>query len=110
VESAKKALVAAVPSARTPGRPLAEGLLEFEELLRGAQAEMDAWRHPALHTEWTGCDRGIAEALRRAEALRLRAPDLGFEPMLAAISDLIAPLEPFEPAAEGFRALGSRLR
>jgi hypothetical protein len=110
VEQAKEALVAVVPSARTPGSPLAEGLFTFEHGVREAAKGMAGWRHEELASEWDACSEGIAEALRRTERLRLEAPDLGFEPMLAAVGDLIAPLEAFEAAAERFRALGSRLR
>lgn len=110
VEEAKEALIAVVPSARAPGRPLADGLFAFESGLGHAAAAMGGWRHPDLASEWEACSGGITEALRRAEQLRMEAPELGFEPMLAAVGDLIAPLEAFEAAAERFRSLGSRLR
>jgi len=102
--------VEAVPSARAPGRSLAEALFEFEERLRTAEEEMAAWRHRAVAVEWAGCEEGIEEALRRARALRLRAPELGFESLLARVSELIDPLEPFEDAARKFQELGASLR
>jgi hypothetical protein len=110
VEAAKEAAVAAVPSARAPGIPLAECVFRFERELGLAQGRMDAWRHDDLTAEWEACLAGVAQALRRAEDLRMRAPDLGHESLLFELADLIAPLEPFEQAAQRFRALGSRLR
>lgn len=107
VERAKEALVAAVPTARSPGRPLAEALAEFEDELREAESRMAAWRHEELERERTSCRDGLREALRRAEVLRLDAPELGFEPLLATVGDLIAPLEAFETAAERLRELGA---
>jgi hypothetical protein len=99
VERAKEAVVAAVPSARAPGRPLAEAVFEFEARLDAAQAGMDAWRGDAVATEWEACRGGITEARARAERLRLEAPELGFESLLAAIQELIDPLDVFEQAA-----------
>ena len=107
---AKEALVAAVPSARRPGHPLAEALFEFERRLGAAAAGMPAWRHDSVEEYWMGCRGAIEEARRRAELLRLEAPDLGFEALLARISELLDPLEPFEEAAGRFEELGGSLR
>jgi hypothetical protein len=102
VERAKEAVVDAVPRARSP---LAEALLEFEESLRQAIPFMAAWWHPVLDGPWEACRQGIEEALRRAEDLRLEAPELSFDELTFTIQDLIAPLEPFSVAAEAFRDL-----
>ncbi|MFN2544118.1 MAG: hypothetical protein ABR600_06050 [Actinomycetota bacterium] len=110
VEEAKAALVAVVPSPRGAGPPVAEGVHGFEVGLRHALDAMPGWRHPELEAEWTACEQAIGEALRRTEGFRLRAPELGYESLLAEIGELIDPLEPFEHAAERLRALGSRLR
>jgi hypothetical protein len=104
VEKAKEAVVDAVPRARTPGRPLADAVLEFEESLREASASMDSWRHPPLAERWDECRHGIDEALGRAERLRLDAPELSFDQLTFTVQDLIAPLDPFESAVETFRA------
>lgn len=102
VERAKGSVVAGVPTGRSPGLPLAEALVGFEEGLREAQRRMPAWRVESVQTEWTACAAAIFESLRLAESLRLGAPELGFEALLAAVADLIAPLEAFERAAERF--------
>jgi hypothetical protein len=105
VETAKEAVVDAVPRARNPGRPLAEAILEFEEGLREAAGLMETWWHPSLSDRWDECGQGIAEALSRAEQLRLDAPEMSFDQLAFTVQDLIAPLEPFEAAAETFRTL-----
>jgi hypothetical protein len=105
VERAKRSVVAAVPTGRSPGLPLAEALVGFEEGLREARRWMSAWRVGRVVPEWAACAAAVEESLGLAESLRVRAPELGFEPLLAAVGDLMAPLEAFERAAERFRDL-----
>ena len=107
VEEAKEAVVRCVPTGRDPGRPLAEGVFAFEERLVRAAASMPDWRAGAIEEEWKRCDLGIEESRRRAGSLREAAPELGFEPLLAAVGDLLEPLEAFEAAEERFRELRS---
>jgi hypothetical protein len=103
VEAAKAALVAAVPTARVEGRPLAESLLGFEGELRAALAGMDAWRRVDHEGLWRACRDGVEDALRRAERARLEAPTLDFEGLVDLIGEMMAPLDPF---AEADRRLG----
>jgi hypothetical protein len=105
VERAKEAVVDAMPRARAPGRVLGEALFELEEALREAQGAMDGWWHPAVAAEWDECSKGLRESLRRAEELRLEAPELSFDAMAFTVQDLISPLEPFEAAALRLRSL-----
>ena len=100
VEGAKDALVSALPTARRPGRALAEALADFEDGLHQGRARMPEWRRPELEREWEACHAGLEWALRGAERLRLEAPELSFEQMAFMIQDLMAPLEAFESAAE----------
>jgi hypothetical protein len=109
VESAKASLVRVVRAGRAPGVPLAEALAEFEEGLAEAAAGMPAWRSPEIEREWVACSAGLVAARDRAEALRLRdEPPAVYETLIATLEDLMDPLEPFERAAEGFRARGIR--
>lgn len=104
VERAKEAVVQAVPpSARLPGRPLAEALMEFEAALRDAERAMSGWLRREVAAEWEACRDGLAESLRLAEDLRLAAPALDFEGLVGVVADLIAPLEAFERAADRLR-------
>ncbi|MET1011022.1 MAG: hypothetical protein ABWY83_01455 [Actinomycetota bacterium] len=106
VEAAKDAMTGTVPSTRSAGTPLAEGILELEQRLAEAQELMPAWRHPELEEEWLACDAGIRESLERARHLREDPPELGgFEGLIWAVDQLLAPLEAFEAAAERFRTL-----
>ena len=97
VEEAKEAAVSAVPNPRGHARPLAEALFEFEQRLHEARERMASWRGGG--PERAACEHGLDESLRRAEALRIGAPELTYESLLAEIAELIDPLEPFEAAA-----------
>jgi hypothetical protein len=106
VEVAKDAMTGTVPSTRSAGTPLAEGILELEQRLTAAQVLMPAWRHPNLEVEWLACDEGMRESLERARRMRVDPPDLGgFEGLIWAVDQLLAPLEAFEAASERFRTL-----
>jgi hypothetical protein len=106
VDRAHAVLTEAAPSTRFAGRPLPDALLEFEEVLRSAQAGMEGWRVPELQEEWERCGEGLATSLHLAERLRLEAPEiLGFETLIGTIDSLIAPLEAFAAAEERFRTL-----
>jgi hypothetical protein len=106
VEAGKRAMTGTVPSTRSAGTPLAEGILELEHRLTAAQVLMPPWRHPNLEGEWLACDAGIRESLERARRLREDPPDLGgFEGLIWAVDQLLAPLEAFEAASERFRTL-----
>jgi hypothetical protein len=106
VEAAKDAMTSTVPSTRSPGTPLPDALLELEEHLGQAKELMPAWRHPDVEDEWRACEQAIDESLRRAAKLREEAPDLGgFEGLIWAVDQVLAPLETFEAASERFRTL-----
>jgi hypothetical protein len=106
IEAAKRAMTGTVPSTRSAGTPLAEGILQLEDRLTNAQTLMPAWRHPVLEQEWRACDEGIRESLDRARRLREDPPELaGFEGLIWAVDQLLEPLEAFEAAADRFRTL-----
>jgi hypothetical protein len=109
LEPAKAALTDVMPTTRMPGRPLPDALAEFEEGLRRAEERMPAWRTPEVEREWIACERGLDDARARARGLREDAPELGgFEGLIWAVEQLMAPLDAFAEAAERFRALGAR--
>jgi hypothetical protein len=106
VEAAKDAMTSTVPTTRLPGTPLPDALLQLEEHLMRAKELMPAWRNPEVASEWDACGEGIDESLRRARRLREQAPELGgFEGLIWAVDQVLAPLEVFEAAAERFRSL-----
>lgn len=106
VEAGKSALAGVMPTTRLPGTPLPDALLEFEDRVARAVELMADWRAPELLQEWSACDLGLAEALERARRFREEGPDLGgFEGLIWAVEELLAPLETFEVAALRFRAL-----
>ena len=106
VEAGKLMLAGVMPTTRLPGRPMPDALFEFEQRSARASELMPAWRVQALAGEWAACDQGLTEARDRARRFREEAPELGgFEGLIWAVEQLLAPLEPFEAAALAFRAL-----
>jgi len=106
VDRAHAVLSEAAPSTRFAGRPLPDALVEFEEVLRSAEARMEGWRAPELQEEWERCAKGLVSSLHLAERLRLEAPEIpGFETLIGTIDSLIAPLDAFVAAEERFRTL-----
>ena len=105
VERAKEGLVTAVPSARAPGRPLAEALADYEDGLALAKRAMPGWRLEETASEWGACDAAIDEAVASAERFRLETPDLPFDALMFALQDLMVPLESFELADRAWRKL-----
>jgi hypothetical protein len=94
VEEAKRELLTAVPSPRgIPARQIADALLGFEERLREA-SEIIRAGDPSSGTRQAHVV-AIEEALRRAERLRLDAPALDYEALVAILADLIEPLDVF---------------
>jgi hypothetical protein len=106
VERAKAALTESVPSTRFAGRPLVDALFEFEQELAAAAAGMASWRRPDVEGVWRRALEGLGAARRRAERLRLDAPDPGgFEGLIGLIGDLLVPLEVFGDARAAFASL-----
>jgi hypothetical protein len=109
LEPAKAALTDVMPTTRMPGRPLPDALVEFEDGMKRAAALMPGWRVPPLEPEWIACEQGLADARERARRFREEAPELGgFEGLIWAVEELMAPLDAFATAAERFRDLGVR--
>ena len=108
VEDAKQSLVLAVRSGRVEGIPLANGLAMFEDAVRRAVASMPAWRRPEIEEQWQQCVRALADALERAERLRLEGSPAIYEELIGEVGDLLDPLEAFAGASASVRALGRR--
>jgi len=104
VEEAKTALLATVRTGRAQGIPLAEGVAAFEDGLHRAAASMGAWRSPPAESVRGACDAALRESLRRAERLRLEGSPRIYEELIAALDELIEPLEPFADASARLRS------
>lgn len=100
LEHAKEELVAAVPTGRIPGIPLAVALASFESGLEAAGARMPGWRTAEWEDEWRACVEGLEEAARRAERLRLHGTPQSYEELLGSIGHLLEPLDRFAAAGE----------
>lgn len=103
LDSAQRALLAAIPTARDPGVPLAGAIAAFEDGLRQTEALMPAWRTPATATHYDRCARAIVEARGQAERLRLEPGRLEFEVLNARVGDVLHPLEVFADAERVLR-------
>jgi len=106
---AKDALTGVMPTTRSPGAPLAEALLTFEEILGRVGERMGEWRAPAVEEAWRAADEGLRTSLERGRALREDPPELGgFEGLIWVVGELLDPLDAFEAAAMRFRDLRTR--
>jgi hypothetical protein len=111
IEPGKAGLADVLPGTRLPGRPLRDAVDEFRDRLVHAQGLMPGWRRPELEQEWGACDRGVQEAIDRADRLLARADDpVGFEGLLGTVEQLLDPLDPLGAASERFRKLRRRAR
>jgi hypothetical protein len=105
IVSAQRALLAAIPTPRDEGVPLAQALAAFGEHLRRAEAAMPSWRAESVLHEWTTCSRALGEARAEAERLRVTPQDLGFERLNERVGDVLHPLETFGDAERALRRL-----
>ena len=103
VDQAQRALIAAVPTSRNPGMPLAQALDAFLAALRTLDGAMPAWRDDHVAHEWTKCSDGISESRIQAERLQKHNVELTFEQLNAQIGDVLYPLEAFVDAERGLR-------
>lgn len=103
VAAAQRALLAAIPTSRDPGIPLAQALAEFGKLLDNATATLAEWRDEAPAHEWTKCATALACARREAARLRLEPGALDFEGLNARVGDVLHPLEAFAEVERAVR-------
>jgi hypothetical protein len=103
VEEAKGALLEAVPGPRRPPAPLAPALAAFEEGLRKAREAMSGWVPDEREEVRERCAEALGETARRAEWLRLEAPEMDFESLVLVLGDVMAPLDVFVEAEHALR-------
>lgn len=102
LNSAQRALLAAVPTSRDTGIPLGEAIDAFLEGLDRIEAQMPGWRIEQTEEAWKDCFRVLAES--RAEAIVIKEnPPAGFEALNARLGEVIAPFEQFAYAALSLR-------
>lgn len=95
VEAAQRALLAAVPTFRDDGVPLAIALADLSAHLREVEAAMAGWRDAADPERWDRCERGLQDARDEAERLRLEPGELVFEALNGRLGDVLFHLEVF---------------
>ncbi len=103
LDVSQRALLAAVPTARDPGLPLAEAINGFLAGLSRIDALMPTWRIDQTDEAWKRCFEALAEARAKAEQLRAEPVALEFEALNARLGDVIEPLGEFAYAALSLR-------
>ena len=102
LDAAQRALLAAVPTARNEGIPLAGAIDEYVAGLDRLEEHMGGWRIEQTEDAWKDCFRVLGES--RALALKVKeSPPKDFEALNARLADVIAPLEQFAYAALSLR-------
>jgi hypothetical protein len=107
LDAAQRVLLAAIPTSRDTGTPLADAIDGFLAGLSRAEAAMPSWRRARTEKLWQRCATALVEAHTEARRLRddPKAASLDFEPLNARLSDVIAPLEEFADVAPELRRL-----
>lgn len=107
LDAAQRVLLAAVPTSRDTGTPLAEAIDGFLAGLARAESSMSAWRTERTEAVWVRCERALAGARAAAGSLNTdsAAGSLGFEALNARLGDLLSPLEEFADVAAEIRRL-----
>jgi hypothetical protein len=109
VEAARQALLGCLPVGRVDPAPVPVGLDLLRDELVAVREELDRWRVAPIEAEWQACATAIAEALEHIEPARAAAAETDeLEELLAAVSDVIEPLDVWQDAERAWRALRSR--
>ncbi len=94
MDAAQRALLAAVPTSRHPGAPLASALDEFDRRLEVVAHHIGQGRGTA--EVWERCETAVVAARAEAEAMRASPPGpTEFEALNARLGDVLGPLEEF---------------
>jgi len=105
IDLAQRALLAAIPTSRDAGVPLAQALAEFGARLEAAGSALQDWPAGIRDERWGRCTEALARARGEAERLRLEPGSLGFEPLNERIGDVLHPLETFADVERELRRL-----
>ena len=103
VDAAQRSLLAAIPTSRDEGIPLAQALAAFNDNIGRAAAGMAAWREDRVLHEWTRCEDALRAAREEAERLRLEPRVLEFEELNGRVGDVLHPLEEFADVERALR-------
>jgi hypothetical protein len=105
IDLAQRALLAAIPTSRDAGVPLAQALAELGARLEAAEAGLRGWPPELQDERWDRCSGALAAARAEAERLRLEPGPLGFEPLNTRVGDVLHPLETFADVERELRRL-----
>ncbi len=106
VDAAQRALLAAVPTPRDDGIPLADAIATFQRRLDQADALMPLWAAAGIEDLHLRCGRALVAARTEADRLRLEPKPLNFESLNTRLGDVLHPLEEFADAEKALRRPG----
>lgn len=111
VEAARRALLRCLPVGRVHPVPVAVGLDLVEDEVRAVVGELDAWRRPEVDAAWQTVREACAESLGAvAEAHRVAASTTELEHLLAAVGEVVEPLDAWAEAERTWLALRTPAR
>lgn len=109
VEDARQALLGCLPVGRVDPAPIPVGLDLLRDELREVAAQLDAWRVPEVQAQWQACRAAVDQALAHIEPTRTTAHRTDeLEVLLAAVTDVVEPLDVWQDAEHHWRSLRTR--
>lgn len=104
VEGGRRYLLATLPTGRVEPVPVAVGIDALQRAIADARGWMDDWRLSEVEHEWTACRTALDEAEAALPQVREVAATTGeLEELLAAVEDVVAPLDAFADAERALR-------
>lgn len=104
IEGGRRMLLSTLPAGRVEPAPIGVGLEALEQALGDARGWMDAWRIDALAREWSDCLAAMDDAADGVPAVRdVAATTAELEELLAAVSEVVEPLDRFADAERAWR-------
>lgn len=109
VEAARTALLGCLPVGRVDPAPIPVGLDLVADELREVGEQLASWRVAEVERDW----RAVAGAMAEAEAAipeahRVAATTRELEELLAAVGEVVAPLDAWGAAEQHWRSLRVR--
>jgi hypothetical protein len=106
VENARRALLACLPVGRVDPAPVPVGLDLLADELRAVSASMEDWRVPEVADVWDRCRHAVRGALAGIDkAHRVATTTTELEDLLAAVGEVVDPLDAWGDAERRWRTL-----
>lgn len=104
VEGGRRTLLSTLPTGRVEPAPVGVGLDAIAGAIDDARQWMDRWRQAGLDDAWQACADALDEAQGAISGARqVAATTSELEELLAAVEDVVAPLDAFADAERAWR-------